>query len=289
MRTRTPAPKPGIYHGVPMSEYLAWDAWSKSDVAKMQEGPEVCRHHRDREEEDTTAATSFGSMAHTALLEPHAWPPKDVVWIPGPWNTNPMRADRADALARGLRVEKPEVRDEVTAMAQRARQHPWIARLLAESDIEREVCAVAKCPVSGLTLKARCDLKAEKLGIIGDLKTTTAGTDPRSFNKQAQTFDYWLGASHYLEVFSLAAGVSFDVYLFLVVGQAAPYSPRVYAMEELSLNACQDLNHYLRRKVAACIAAGEWPSPHQSIESLAVPSWFLENTAELLRVEAANA
>ena len=286
---RIPTPTPGIYPGVPMAEYLAWDAWSRSEIAAMEISPEYCRWYRTERDPGDSAAATFGTLAHTALLEPHLWPPRDVVFVDGPMNKNPWAAQAKDAKARGYTPLNSSIKDRVEGLAARAMLHPYIRPLLELSNLEREVSAVARCPVSGLMLKARCDLRAPEIKVIGDLKTTTVGTDRRSFQRQMRQFNYHLSGPHYTEVFGIAGGEEYDTYLFLVLSQDPPYQPRVYSLDPLTMEAGRDFNHLLRRRVAACLASGEWPSGPEGIEPVGLPGWKLEEIQAELELEAKEA
>lgn len=283
---RIESPAPGIYYDVPMAEYLAWDAWSRSDIAAMLISPEYCFWYRFQKVNKDTAETSFGDLGHTALLEPHLWPPEDVRWIDGPYNKNPGRRDKIDAEAEGLRVFKPEVKARVEALVTRCREHTYIRALLDLSGEEREVSAIAQCPVSGLMLKARCDLRAPPIRVISDLKTTTAGTDRHSFQRSMSKWNWHLSGPHYTEVFGLAEGTEYDHYLFLVTAQDAPYQPRVYSLDPETMEAGRDLNHMLRRKVVKCLASGAWPAGPEEIEPVGMPYWTKNEIVEALEREA---
>lgn len=286
---RIPTPPPGIYPDVPMAEYLAWDAWSRSDIAAMEVSAEYCFWHRWEREDKTSTEQSWGNLGHTALLEPHLWPPANVKWIDGPFNKNPGKADKRDAVAAGYEVHATKTQEQVEAMVKRCREHSYIRTLLDLSGDEREISAVAQCPVTGLMLKARCDLRAPSLRIIGDLKTTTVGTDHRSFQRSLRKFDWHLSGPHYTEVFGLAEGAEYDNYLFIVTAQAAPFQPRVYALDPLTMEAGRDLNHLLRRKVVACLASGVWPAGPEGIESVGLNHWDLAALQRTLEEEARNA
>jgi len=283
---RIESPAPGIYYNVPMAEYLAWDAWSRSDIAAMQISPEFCHWHRFTKEDKDTDATSFGDLAHTALLEPHLWPPTDVRWIEGPYNRNPMKAERSEAQAQGYRVFKPEIKTTVEKLVKRCREHDYIRALLDMSGDEREVSAIAVCPVSGLTLKARCDLRTPKINVIADLKTTGNGTDRHAFQRSMSKWNWHLSGPHYTEVFGLAEGREYDHYLFLVTAQEEPFQPRVYSLDPETMEAGRDLNHMLRRKVVACLASGVWPAGPEEIEPVGMPYWTKNEIAEALEREA---
>lgn len=288
---RIQAPPDGAYPGIPMEEYLRWDAWSKSDLAEMLKSPEECRwaFYEKPIDGPSSAAQSFGTLAHTAVLEPHRWPPENVAWIPGPYNRNPGAAASKDAKARGLVPLDPEVRTRVERLAGRLRGHPKLAALLELSDFEREIAAVWTDPVTGLRLKARADLKVESIQTIGDLKTTTQGTHPEAFSRQMWSFNYHLGAPHYLEVFSGATGMYFDTFVWMVVAQTDPFTPRAYVADPMTLEAGRDLGHYLRRRVAACIESGDWPAASEVVEPVRLQDYRLKQIVNLLEEEAEKA
>ena len=290
-RKLVPTPKPGIYPNVPMETYLAWDAWGASDLRAMLDGPEACWFKKYEAESESTPAADFGTLAHLALLEPERWPPKDIAWIPGPYNENPGRRDKADAQDRGFRVFKPEVRDAVNALVKRAHEHERIRKLLLLSTTEREVCAIARCPQTGILLKARCDLRAPDIATIADLKTTTAGSGPDAFQNQLWDRGYYTSAPHYCEVFSMADPKRpIDTYLYIVADQAPPHTPWLYSIDPLTFSAGSDLNDYFRRRVAECLKNPKlWRKTPTTVETVGLSSWRLERIKALLEKEAASA
>jgi hypothetical protein len=268
-----------------MDEYLAWDAWSKSEVAAMMVSPEYCRWYREEREQKETDATAFGTLAHTRVLEPHLWPPRGVAFIDGPMNKNPWKREADDAKARGWTPTNAKVREYVEALAARLVQDTYIGALLDMSDGEREVAAVARCPVTGLLLKARCDLRVPKLRIIGDLKTTGRGTDPWSWERMIWEYSYWMGAPHYVETFGLAEGREYENFLFLLVGQEPPFLPRIYHLDPLTLEAGRDTNHLLRRKIVRCLQSGEWPASESRIDTCGLGPYRLNQVKTFLEEE----
>ena len=283
---RVPAPPQGIYPNVPMDEYLAWDAWSRSDIAAMMVSPEFCYWHRNDKPQKQTDATAFGTLAHIALLEPHLWPPKGYAVIDGPMNRNPWKKEAADAKERGFEIVKKEALDRCEALVARCRRDDYIGGLLDMSEGEREVAAVAQCPQTGLWLKARCDLRVPSLRVIGDLKTTGKGTDPVAWQRMLWEYGYWMGAPHYIEVFGWAEGQPYESFLFLVTSQTAPFLPRNYHLDPITTAAGQDMNHYLRRRVAACLDSGEWPASESRIDSCGLNTYRLNQISAILEGEA---
>lgn len=286
---RIPAPKPGLYPGTQMATYLAWDAWSSSDLKALLQGPEYAWWYRNERKDEPSNESDFGSLAHLALLEPDRWPPKDVAWIAGPYNCNPGRREKADAEARGFRVQKPEVRARVEALVKRCHEDPLMAALLAHSEGMREVSAVARCPETGLLVKARCDLAVPAILTIADLKTTTVGTDRDSFRRQSKQRGYWLSASHYQDVFTQATGTAFETYLWLAVAQDVPFVPRIYQLDPVTAAAGEDLMRYLRRQAAHHTETGVWRDESRKVQTYGLSKNDLDEIREVLEQEAATA
>lgn len=289
MRKLKPTPKPGIYPGTSMEEYLSWDAWGASDLREMLKGPEACHHAKYEAEEESGDEQEFGTLAHLALLEPKRWPPKDIAWIEGPYNANPGKAEKRDAEERGFKVQKPDVRVRVEGLVARVREHGRIRKLLDLSGLEREVSAVAVCPITGLKLKARCDLRATSIRTIGDLKTTNLGTDAEAFEHQLWSMGYYTSAPHYCDVFTLADPAHpVDLFLFLVASQTPPYAPALYSVDPLTFAAGSDLGEYLRRRVAACVANPKlWKQTSENVETVGLSAFRLDRIKALLEKEAA--
>ncbi len=274
----------GLHHGVPMADYLSHPAWSCSDLSKMLESPEACNYYRTALDKPSPAK-SFGTLAHTALLEPESWPPEDVVWVDGPMNRNPWKKQKDDAVKAGKRVERRSTFDRIDALVSRAYENPLFRSLLNNSEGHREVVAIAECPETGLLLKARCDARVPEQRIIGDVKTTGKGTDPSSFANSLWNNGWWMSAAHYMDVFSITTGEKQKHYVYAVIGQDAPYLPRVYTLDPLTLETAYANNIDLRRSVAKCVEDGTWPPPSEKVEPIGLSRWRLNEMRERVGLE----
>jgi hypothetical protein len=64
-----PAPSPGIYRGVPMHVYHAWDAVSNTRLSHLRRSPAHLQAYIAEPPADTVSQV-VGRAAHTAILEP---------------------------------------------------------------------------------------------------------------------------------------------------------------------------------------------------------------------------
>ena len=76
-------PTPGIYHGIPMSEYLGWDAMNQSSLKTIIDSPAHC-YHAMTEDLAITEALLAGSALHVAALEPDRFKSDYIEWVKEP-------------------------------------------------------------------------------------------------------------------------------------------------------------------------------------------------------------
>lgn len=185
--------KPGIYEGVPFSEYLSWPCFHKSMVAPTLRSTEHLQQHIE-EEKSRSKVMDFGSLVDAMLLEPDTFA-TDFVLTPETY-INSKKQEAAwtlksstcrkwveDVHAEGKTPYNKEDLDKADTIIQNIRGHKTAGDWLSGG--RSQVAIVWEDPETGILCKARMDyLKQDR---IVDLKTTfdaSKRTFARTLNNQ---------------------------------------------------------------------------------------------------------
>lgn len=169
---------PGIYRGMPDTEYRAIPAVSKSDLDAWAIGREIDPH-----------VAEFGTAFHTAILEPDL--------IDATINALPPGGKRADAPQDGRIVLTNSDYKKLLGMVASVKEHPELSQLREMAHADRSRCELVLVWIdeeTGLLCKAKADQVTDLW--LYDWKTT--GSDMDGFSKSVGAFFYHVQAAHYL-------------------------------------------------------------------------------------------
>lgn len=274
---RIAAPAPGFYESVPFNTYLAWDAVSRSVLD--QETPEHMNHARTAPPEKPTPAMVIGQAFHTLLLEPHAFEARSIL---GPINEKTGECFGRKTLAwvafeelhpDKIIVSREEV-ESLSAMIEKCRKHPSIARLLQAKKLAVEISAVWVDPEFGVTCKGRFDALARIEGgyLLGDFKTCEyGGASDYAFGRAAQRHGYEFQFAHYVRgINTLRPGVKVYPFIF-ACEKEAPYAVAVKPIDDETLAVGTSNLRSQLRLFAECMKSGNWPGYEE--RPLRLPEW----------------
>lgn len=257
-------------------EYRSHPAMSRSTLWKLKllGTPEKFLYSQEHPEEPTPALI-FGQAAHKLLLEPDGF---DGAFIVNPGfdrRTKEGKAAFADfCAAKGDRTElSPEDFETIKAMAAKAKETPFISRLL---EGEREKPLFWTDEDTGLQLKARLDVLTEIGGelVIVDYKTAGDASGEK-FAKDAVNYGYDLQVAFYTEAVKATTGKT-PRFIFIVQEKAAPYALNIFEAEPMMLQRGYDLMRELLGLYKECSETGNWYGylgPDANINMLTLPAW----------------
>lgn len=283
MNDRITCPKPGIYRGVPFSEYLRWDAFSKSLVLPMLRSP---AHMMAKiEHPDESSQLTNGSLVDTLLFEPSTFDSRYVVQpdtygsldtLPAenkPWNNNAKVCKDWNAAqqAAGLTIVKQADIDKAMIQVNAVKSHKAASQLLQRG--EAQVSLVWQDEETGIICKARPDWAVEHKVIV-DLKTTKDGSSqkfPYAMHEHGYAIQAWM----YLEGWEAIQGewLQFGI---IAVENEYPYKVAAYAVEPEAIDVGERMARRAMVKYAECLESGEWPGYSQCIEPITLPYWVLK-------------
>lgn len=224
--------KPGLRNDLSNDEYHALtDWWSSSQLKHAL--PERYKEGGSQE------ALDFGTLFHTAVLEPHDLAEyvaldaeKIGVKADGSKASNPTmtvawKRAVAEAEADGRTVVAQSDMDRALAMADAVRAHDTSAALLFGDTGTYEESAFA-LDENGVQHKARFDRRIP--GAIVDLKSTSAKPGADSLSRAVIDYGYDLSAAHYLAVADLL-GLDVQAFALVFCTKTEPYRVTVAELD----------------------------------------------------------
>ncbi len=261
--------EPGIYHGIPMSQYLALDAMSAGKLEWLAVSPRHYLHHLHAESPETDA-TRLGTALHMCVLEPEKFaafyvrePDFGALAIASyakPRATKPYREAVESLEADGKIVLTDDETEKVMGMAQSIADHPH-ARALLRKCPEREVTLV--WDQDGRRCRGRVDMLGD--GIMGELKTTRSLRDFSPF--VITRLGYYRKSAWYQQgLQALGRPVKGGAAFYVAVENMAPYDVGVFVIDETTMTFGHMACETLLGRLAECEASGEFPGMFPSIE-----------------------
>lgn len=283
---------PGIYHGVPMADYLAIPAANASLLNTLLDRcPRAAWWESwmnpKRPADASTPAQSVGTLAHALLLEgsvekmqvidPRHYPTKGSGNIPNGWTNGEIRAARDAAIAAGRVPVFPDVAAEVRAMADAAREYlgtlhktePAVHDVFAHAGGRSEVTIVWE--EDGCLFRIRPDRLSD--AICADLKTTGDTAEPDAWGRrQLYGMGYYVAAALYRRGILAATGKRVES-VYLVQEQQAPYLCSLVGLDPMAQQigerrAARAISIWKR-----CMKSGEWPGYPNRAAYPEVPAW----------------
>ena len=219
-----------------------------------------------------TAAQAFGSLVHTAILEPHKLESLYAVAPDLNKNTNAYKEWRASQ--SGIIVDSSDMQ---TALRMRdAVMRNLRARQLLELGGATEEAIYAKCPETGALVKIKPDRYARAHCIMLDVKTTTDAS-PRAFAKSVAEYRYHVQDAFYTDVAVWAGGAA-NWFFFIAVEKEPPYAVAVYQLDSEATDKGRALYRENLNTYAHCLRTGDWHAYKQERDEdfvLSLPKWAL--------------
>lgn len=281
--------EPGIYPGLPRTEYERLDAVNYSVLRHFKRTPAHAREYQLNGTE-TTGPMELGTLIHFALLEPERFRDTTVV-MPDftvglkDKDGNPYLSPRATkaykqkvADFQHANIDKtiidPADRAVCLAIGEAVAGHETAASLL-DGDGRNEVGIVWEDPETGLLCKGLIDRLTGANGrtVLVDLKSAE-DAGPGSFARSCAALGYHLQLAFY--------GMGLVVHrrppsrlLHVVCETVPPHAVAVYELDSAALDqGYREVRAHLN-DYAACLKAGRWPGYPDRIEPLSLPRYAM--------------
>ncbi len=301
-------PEPGIYPGVPATEYHAWNAASKSRIAVLAEKTPAHLDYILKHGSEPSDAKEFGDATHAALFEPDRFaaeymvagrcnaefksgerkgqrcPHSGIGMIEGQWRCGQHGGDAQEGVMSADEGEDIKgilegIKSHGTAISL-IRSPGWTEISLVWNDLNTdELC---KCRIDRLVKLENFraspnDKPFTGYGVV-DLKTTVNAGQAgyRDFVRESLRRMYHLQSAMYLcGVMNVLKAPPDGVRFFLVaVDKTPPYLPCVYEVSRKLLGRGWMLMQRLLKQYAKCQRDGIWPGYAEGVVSLDEPDWM---------------
>jgi hypothetical protein len=282
MNARTDCRPMGIVNDMPFAEYLAVEAVSSTG---LRNAARSMWHYRNRVDIEQTRPMLRGTLAHCAVLEPHALSKRYVVAPPtapkrptaAQWAAkNPNASSRAamdwwidfNATANGREVIDADEYAVTQMQLDAIRQCRELADLLATGRGEVSIFWID--PETGLYCKARPDWLTDDAAL--DLKTC-ADESPNGFSRAAARLRYDLQEAHYTAGIEAFTGRRVD-FLFGAVTNKPPVLAVPYVLTDEVRGNARDERRELMQRLAQCMRENTWPAYGSGVQLLDFPAYM---------------
>jgi len=251
------------------ADYHAHSAISKSGLDLIARAPALYKYRRDNPT-PRTDAMRWGSLVHTAILEPEKL--NDAVAVL-PEMDRRTKAGKEEYAAFVMSVGD---REPITA--------DEYAELLATRDaawadpVARKALAMIELVETSIFFRANgidCRCRPDAIltnGTILDLKTTRDAA-PDAFAKSIASFRYHVQAAFYSDGYKQALGEMPRGFSFLAIEKEPPYLSACYVATTAMvargrMDYQRDLDTYAR-----CLETGIWPGLTRGVTEIDLPKW----------------
>jgi len=242
------------------------------------------------EEDNATAAKTFGKAFHCAILEPDAFHKRYIV-LPEDAPLRPTKAmleakkPSPESIARqdwwaqwshmaaGREILSANDYERAMRMGDSARAHPLASGLIAGGD--REVTFRWIDPRTGMKCKARVDLNAPREFML-ELKSCEDASR-EAFARAVTNYRYDLSMAHYVDG-AAQCGEPVRRFVILACESQAPFVCQPYILDAMAEQRGWAIRERAITKQAACVASGKWPGYSETVEELTLPAWAFYGT-----------
>jgi hypothetical protein len=223
-------------------------------------------------QQKTTKALDVGHFFEDTLYPPPAGSPlviprevlsKSGSKAGGAW-------DQFEAENAGRHLVKQEEKHEIDMMIDSVHRHTWARKLLIEMNGKRQVAIRFTCPITGI--RRRCKLDHKFKSAIVDLKTCRDAS-AEACSRDALEFSYHRQCDWYRTAVHALTG-EWLPFLFVFVQKTAPYTVRVFELNQrdAELGALENIDAL--KRFALCQETGIWEEDgHGEIQELSLPPW----------------
>lgn len=258
--------------GMSNEDYHAYPAYSKSGLDLIDRSP---YHYHLRTPKKATRPMEIGTAIHCAILEPERFA-KEYMLLRDVTDRRQSEYKEAVKVYGSERTLSGPEADKVSTM-----QETVLSRHQGLSDPDyTELSLFAKCPKTGLMIKARLDWI--KAGLAIDLKKTQ---DVRPFElaKSITNYRYHVQDRFYSYVYKLATGESLKDFIFLFVEEEFPHATVLAPLDSLAREVGEYKMWKNMETVVDCESDNHWPQP-ESPEELSITNWALSQYEDELEV-----
>ena len=262
----------GVWLGLEAEAYHKAPGVSQSRLKEFDDYASPL-HYQHRKPKAPSPDMQFGTVCHTAVLEPAK--------LDGSYHVAPEEFKRGEKTPWfNAHKDKPCISKEQEAgipkIVDRVRRLPEFGGALEVGD--HEVSHFKRGPAAGLLLKCRCDLMAKSQAgsvVIFDLKKIQAGEGAKEdWEKHAIEYGYHIQAGSYLDITGAAR------FVFVCFDDDEPYDAIQWEPDADLLAFGRNEYRRILRTFAECLRTDTWPGYPAGINDMSMPAWVRRATLE---------
>jgi exodeoxyribonuclease VIII len=260
-----------VQYGLSNEEYHALPSISKSGLDLIRRAPALYDYRRTHPRQQTPAFR-WGTLVHTAILEPETVAERTVVAPEIDRRTKAGKEEWANfqAIAAGKEIVSEDEQIALDEICIAVRKHPGASRAL---DMIREVESSIFWMDHETGIDCRCRPDAILTnGLILDVKTTVDAS-PDSFARSLANYRYHVQAAFYSDGYQAAFGEKPKGFAFLAIEKEPPYLCALYVLDATSLLRGRADYQADLRTYQACMESGEWPGLSPQPVVIELPKW----------------
>lgn len=255
----------------------------RSDLWKLNRSPKHFRYAQENPV-DQTAAMTFGSAVHAAVLTPRTFK-KDYVVADFDARTKEGKALKQQAIDAGKTLLTKDQFEQISGIVKAIRSNQYAKRLLtgkhetAHFWVDPETGEKCKC-------KTDCETDIGDVHYVVDLKTC-GNADMDEFVRDAVKFGYFMQAAMYCEGVKCHTGKD-SVFVFVAVEKDPPYAVNILACGEDEMRLGMNGDKYGRvmgfRQLMdlyhECRIRNKWPGYEgfdNHINNIVLPKWLRDD------------
>jgi exodeoxyribonuclease VIII len=256
-----------IYAGLDEDKYHESEGLSQSTLKLLSEegGPAKVRYGHRAE----TAPQKFGSLIHTAVLEPTLLEQRYCITDLTREGTKAWDAEAAAAIGR-IMVKRPAY-EEALRIRDAVMQWSDVANMLLTPSphLQVEQSFFWTDPISGRLCKGRCDAFHAGHRAMVDLKSANDASY-EGFRRAVRDYGYHIQNAHYEDGWPLAGGGQVQDFVFIVVEKEEPYLSAAYQLDAADVAEGREQIRALISYYEHCEATNDWPGYPRGLQSLSM-------------------
>lgn len=266
-------PKPGIYTGVPFTEYLEWEAVNNSILWTLKTRSPLHAKTLMENPPQPTEAFKVGAAFHTLLLEPRKFNLEYAVMPECDRRTKAGKEIYAafEQSIDGQEILAKDTFQQIYTMTEAIKKQ-ILYRLVQEG--EAEVCIVFKEKKTGILCKVRLDYVHRDRAIIIDVKSTTDAS-PFAFSRAVYNYGYYQQCAFYCDAYR-AITKDKPAFTFLPVEKSEPFAVAAYEAHEQLIFAGRHSYQQALDRYAECLKTNHWPGYEEKVQIINMPEWALQ-------------
>jgi hypothetical protein len=224
---------------------------------------------KNNEEKASTKEMDMGSCLHSLLLEQDiakyaARPMKNGRLVAS--NTNEYK--EWEAANEGKIGLHPDFYNGLYDALCAFTKNETAMKMIKDAKIEQS--AYARCPITGLWVKARADIRGA--GYLTDLKSTKKIDE--NFVRSIFRMDYPFQLAHYGETFRLADGSETKSFYIMAFETAAPFGIKIFRIPMVYIEEALLLRQGWLNEIKVCLQENKWPGYREEIIEAIRPAYF---------------